>query len=140
MRRMLAVLCSFANLAVAGNAAASDPSPLARAFGASPSFGAELSPDGSRVAFLRADEKGSTFVEVLRLADQTARTVLESDEYSQHIRWCRWANVTRLVCGAEPLLQPRGPTSVASLVGIDDDGRNLELLAAGSARAERTTA
>src|SRR5690606_36141818 len=127
MRWVLAALCACAHL-LAAHAAAEEPSALARAFGAAPYFGAELSPDGSDVAFLRADNAGSTYVEVVRLADQMSRTVLESDKRTQDLRWCRWANVRRLICGAEPLVQARGPTSIASLIGIDVDGANPKVL------------
>lgn len=127
-----AILGLVALLGAACVAAARDElppaGPLARAFGASANFGAELSPDGTRVSFIRANEDGSTFLEVVALASGSSRVVLESPEDRQGLRWCRWANDTRLICAAEPLPQPLGPGNTMSLIAIDADGKNPKVL------------
>ncbi len=102
----------------------------AAAFAASPLHGMELSPDGEHVSAIRMAPDGTTMLQVTSVEDGATRTVLNS-EPSANLRWCLWANDSRLLCGLSPFRQAAGPTRVTDMIGIDiDGGRFTELLEA----------
>lgn len=101
MRSKVAVLLTLVALAGCANLtsalAATDPDAVA--FGELPRmWGARLSPDGSMISFLHMDEQTDRPVAIVLRDDGTLRPVMGKANGDFEIRWCRWANDTRLVC------------------------------------------
>jgi dipeptidyl aminopeptidase/acylaminoacyl peptidase len=75
--------------------------PLAEAFGAPPFIrDLHLSPDGTEISFLQPRPEGGELVRVFDTRSQSTTTPLASGgRDGDDVRWCRWKNDTRLVCG-----------------------------------------
>ncbi|WBO23516.1 S9 family peptidase [Sphingomonas abietis] len=93
-------------------------------------WGASLSPDGSKVLFLTSNQRSGTQLMVASSAGGRPPTqILQSDGTPMTLRWCDWADDSRIVCDVT------GSDVVnAELVGfqrlmaIDVDGKNSKLL------------
>ncbi|HET8699659.1 MAG TPA: hypothetical protein VFO94_19395, partial [Gammaproteobacteria bacterium] len=75
--------------------------PLAEAFGAPPLIrDLHLSPDGTKILFLQARPEGGELVRIFDTRSQTTTTPMASGgRDGDDVRWCRWKNDTRLICG-----------------------------------------
>jgi dipeptidyl aminopeptidase/acylaminoacyl peptidase len=79
-------------------------SPLAAAFGATPIlWGAELSPDGSRISAIQMHPSGTTILTVIDLNAGTSSALMAGERDEHDISWCDWANDTYLLCGLKLL-------------------------------------
>lgn len=92
-----------------------------------------LSPDGSKIAFVGSSgARGAS----LYIADLTAggqikpKEILRGDGNPERLHWCRWSSNARLLCYLNAITDLGGlDIAYASrLVGIDADGKNMELL------------
>ncbi|WP_454884034.1 alpha/beta hydrolase family protein [Sphingomonas oryzagri] len=93
--------------------------------------GASMSPDGSKVAYLAATHTTGTVVMVAASDGSSAPHVaLTSDGVESTLRWCDWADNTRLVCEATGATSYLGNqlAGFQRLMAIDDDGKNAKLL------------
>lgn len=99
--------------------------PLAEAFGAAPYVrGLRLSPDGSRISFIREHPDGYSIVGVFdtRSGDTTVAMAARPDGYA--IDWCGWANDERIICSLHYVaLRRRGIKSPRTrLAAVNADG------------------
>ncbi len=105
-------------------------SPLAKAFGRQPRLkSVRLSPDGTKVSFIRTTHEGNTVVFVLDLETSKSNPILTNriDDYDYSN--CDWANNTRLLCTA--LLQEafKGTyVPMTRIVGVNADGTEVKQL------------
>lgn len=104
-------------------------SPLAIAFGSAPGMAnPSLSPDGSRVAFLKADPAGDTTGWVLDTRTGEVQLAASGEE-NQSITWCEWANEERLLCGLRKTKMVRGNPSVSTqMVAVNANGSDRQVL------------
>lgn len=117
-------------------AAAEEPPPFtdeqrAAAFGQLPSlWGPRLSPDGSRLVMITQPAKLDMPVAVVHdFAGRQSKLVLASEEDEFDLRWCRWANDERLLCGFSGVGNIRGVRFGARrLVAVDADGSDMRVL------------
>jgi dipeptidyl aminopeptidase/acylaminoacyl peptidase len=105
-------------------------SPLAQAFGSAPAmWGAKLSPDGSKVSFIRMHEQGATVAVVLDMVTGKARVILGGDRDRFDITWCDWVNSERLLCGLRGVvLDPPSAYALTRLVAVNHDSSNMKVL------------
>jgi len=129
--------CAALALLLLANAAAKQPdelktSELGAAFGAAPAIGgARLSPDGSKISFIRHHEQGATVLVVLDTAAGKATAALAGDRDRFDIEWCDWANQERLLCGLRGVVLERPIAyAVTRLVAVDYDGTDMKILLA----------
>lgn len=130
-----AALASGALLAwTAADAQTGDLQRMAGLFGAREEVAqASLSPDGSKIAFVRSSgaRGASLFIADLTIAGEVKpREILRGDGNPERLHWCRWSSNTRLLCYFNAITDLGGlDIAYASrLVGLDADGRNMELL------------
>jgi len=116
--------------------------PVAKLFGSHPDIrGVRLSPDGSKLSFLKTHPDGYTIVTVLDMAGPKLTGILNSDKDENDIQACRWANEKRLLCayviqarvqaGNFASLQggnARRYTTLSRLVGVNADGSEVKVL------------
>lgn len=121
------LLCAL--LLLAGTAAAA-PDPLARAFGTLPDmWGARLSPDGQRVAYLTMATQDMPLLAVMDLQAREAVPALSSKRDSFDLTWCDWASDERLLCGFRGIDAARGHHfAVTRLVAVNADGSDAKVL------------
>jgi dipeptidyl aminopeptidase/acylaminoacyl peptidase len=122
-------------LSIAG-AVAAEPDelltdPLAQAFGAAPVlWGAELSPDGTKLVALQMHPEGVTFARVFDLAGGADHVIVAGKRDEFDVAWCDWKSDTRLLCGLHTVL--RGDVSaylrVTRLVAVNSDGSEQRVL------------
>lgn len=128
--------CTLATAALAADkvpptASGSTPD-AADIFGAREAIsGAAMSPDGSKVVYLAADHTTGTVVMVAASDGSSAPHVaLSSNGAESRLRWCDWADNTRLVCEASGATSYMGNQLLGfqRLMAVDDDGKNAKLL------------
>jgi dipeptidyl aminopeptidase/acylaminoacyl peptidase len=107
-------------------------SPLAQAFGSAPAlWGARLSPDGSKISFIRRQAQGPTLAAVLDTATGQPKAILDGERDKFDITWCDWANDERLLCGIRGIiLEPPIAYAVTRLVAVNYDGSGMRVLVA----------
>jgi dipeptidyl aminopeptidase/acylaminoacyl peptidase len=119
-----------------GAAALADMPPgadTAAAFGARESaWGLQMSPDGTRVAYLSASSNLTTSLYALSLAPGAQRQlVTRSSGSPDRLRACRWVSNDRLVCSVVFMVRDGYTLTyqyVERLVAVDANGANLALL------------
>ncbi len=125
---------ALALLAPAAFALAKDPelktSPLAQAFGSAPAlWDPHLSPDGSKISFIRMHEQGATLGVVLDTVTGKVKVVIAGDRDKFDITWCDWANNERLLCGlGAVILNPPSAYATTRLVAVNYDGTAMKVL------------
>ncbi|MBF8270860.1 MAG: Peptidase S9 protein, partial [Gammaproteobacteria bacterium] len=116
--------------------------PTAKLYGSHPDIrGVRLSPDGSKLSFLKTHPDGYTIVTVLDLAGPKLTGVINSDKDINDIAWCRWANEERLLCAyvIQASIQAgnyatlrggnaRRYATLSRLVGVNADGSKVKNL------------
>lgn len=142
MRRVaLKAFCLAGLLPALQVVAAATPPPIS-AYATLPAMAApRLSPDGSRLLYLRAI--GETYhAAVIDLDEQKSSLVMAADPDQFLINWCRWANEARIVCsiryygtlragqvGAGRRWYRDGRTTFTRMIAMDADGSNqLQLI------------
>ena len=99
---------------------------LAEKFGTMPAmWGVQLSPDGSKVSFLRMHESGIPIDVVIDLAKGKTYVAVASKPGEFDVIWCDWANDQRLICALRGVPDvPAGmPKRYAQLLmGVNFDG------------------
>lgn len=105
--------------------------PLAEAFGSAPDLrGLRLSPDGTRISFIRRHSEGYPVVAVYdtRSSEVTVIMAGRLDEYA--ISWCGWANDERILCSLRFIgLRRNGIRSPRTrLAAVNADGSGSVLL------------
>ena len=97
--------------------------PAAVAFGSYPAvWGARISPDGQRIAYLRMHESDLPVAEVYDLENKKVTRIVASVKDEFDVKQCTWASDERLLCSFysahkdAPFIFP-----VTRLVGVDDD-------------------
>ncbi|HET8611396.1 MAG TPA: S9 family peptidase [Sphingomonas sp.] len=103
----------------------------AEMFGLRPAItGPALSPDGSKVLYLAADRTTGTGL-LVAAADGSSppAMALSSDGKPMQLRWCDWADNTRIVCEitGSTIVQGRF-LGFERLVSIGADGKDLKML------------
>ncbi len=109
-----------------------DAAKAASLFGRRPAvWGMSMSPDGSRVSFLRQHSGDFPVAMVVDLRTGKANLFLASDpDTNMFINWCRWANESRLLCSYYGVSRYRFDLFTATrLVAVDADGSNNVVLA-----------
>ncbi len=131
---VLATLPTFAPLPVG----AREPdelrsSALGIAFGSSPGMlSPRISPDGSMIAFLKADPWGTAVGRVLDTATGSVHPLVSPEHDNETVAWCGWANETRLLCGLQRTRMVVGRPSVSTrMIAVNADGTGrLDLMGA----------
>jgi dipeptidyl aminopeptidase/acylaminoacyl peptidase len=111
-------------------------SPIAKLFGSHPDIrSVRLSPDGSKLLFLKTHPEGYSIVTVLDLTGPKLTGVINSDKDKNDIQWCRWANEERLLCAYVIQSKLRGRRgdwpryiTLSRLVGVNGDGTEVKVL------------
>lgn len=104
----------------------------AKAFGTMPGvYGASLSPDGQRVGFLTHSAQHDLPIAMsIDLETRKSSVVAASDPKKADVRWCKWANDSRLLCGFFGIKAGRGKLFGATrLVAANYDGSGIKVLA-----------
>ena len=104
----------------------------AKAFGTMPNVrGMALSPDGQRVSFITHSPKHDLPVAMsLNLSTGEQGMVTTSEPNYADVRWCDWANDSRLLCGFFGTLTSLGNVYGATrLVAVNYDGSGVKVLA-----------
>ncbi|MFS0773056.1 alpha/beta hydrolase family protein [Sphingomonas sp. 1P08PE] len=90
-----------------------------------------LSPDGQRLAIVRAVPTRGQAVMVVGIDGTNSKVILAANGNPDRLRGCRWSAASRLVCtyvlrndGGD------GPLLFSRMVAIDADGGNMKLLSA----------
>lgn len=109
--------------------------PIATLFGSHPDIrGVRLSPDGSKLSFLKTHPDGYTIATVLDLTGPKLTGILNSDKDENDIQWCRWVNEERLLCAYVMQVKARGSympvtrVMATRLVGVNADGTEVSNL------------
>ena len=104
--------------------------PAAVAFGSYPAvWGARISPDGQRIAYLRMHESDLPVAEVYDLENKKVTRIVASVKDEIDVKQCTWASDERLLCSFysahkdAPFIFP-----VTRLVGVDVDGSRMKVL------------
>ena len=106
--------------------------PAARKFGAREDImDVSLSPDGQRLAIVRAAATRGQAVMVVGIDGSNEKIVLTASGGPDRLRGCRWAAASRLVCtyvlrkdGGD------GPLLFSRMIAVDADGGNMKMLSA----------
>ena len=107
-------------------------SPLAQAFGSAPAmWGARLSPDGSKISFIRRQPLGPTRAAVLDTTTGALKVVVDGERDQFDISWCDWASDERLLCGLRSVIvEPLIAYPLTRLVAVNSDGSAMKVLVA----------
>ncbi|HTE41514.1 MAG TPA: prolyl oligopeptidase family serine peptidase, partial [Steroidobacteraceae bacterium] len=97
---------------------------------------AVLSPDGRYLAVISTHEaKRIVFVRDLQGGDQMVPAMTSNMDADIDIKWCRFANATRLLCGFGGSVKFRTlMTPSSALAAVDVDGKNLSQLMSSDTR------
>jgi dipeptidyl aminopeptidase/acylaminoacyl peptidase len=90
-----------------------------------------VSPDGSQIAYISALGDNSIAVTVdLRHPDEPLHPLMRSEPGKYEIKWCNWANDTRLLCGLMAMAREPGGLvyPITRLVAVNADGSKLKVL------------
>jgi dipeptidyl aminopeptidase/acylaminoacyl peptidase len=98
---------------------------------------ASISPDGRYIAQIETqDGRGLAVVTERESSPQSVPHVVMSEPDHFRITWCRWATNTRLLCGLRAMVKGSYVYSVTRLVGVDADGKNIQVLIQDSEGAQ----
>ena len=129
MFRPLIIVCALG--LAAATPAPVDTSDPSRLFGARESVAdVDISPSGRYVVYI-APAIGPSNVALVADLQSTApaRPILRSSGNPEHLRWCKFASDTRLICSVYALLDPGGVRApFTRLVAVDADGSHLKEL------------
>ena len=122
---------ALAALVAGSGAAQAQVDPLAAAFGAREDVsGASLSPDGTKMAFIRPDRRQGSTIMILDLADEKAEPVAIGgfDGKPERLSGCRWVGSARLMCTIYGIIRVNGTEIAYSsrIFAIDADGKNAK--------------
>ncbi len=120
----------FATCAIAKEEPPLLSDPTAAAFGKLPDmWGARLSPDGSKIAFLSMYKADMPILAILDVKTGKLNIILSSVPDKADLKWCDWANNERLLCGYYGI-ERFGYVLVpfTRLVGINADGSKTKVL------------
>lgn len=94
-------------------------------------WGMRMSPDGSKMSFLRNHPEDFPIAMVIDLETGKANPVLASDpKKGMYVEPCQWATNSRLLCGYYGVWNFRGnPVASTRLVAVDADGGKPKVLA-----------
>lgn len=130
MKHFAAAALVAAFVIVSIDSTAAQPQPI-EAFARLPRIrNVTISPDGAHVSFITSMADRSLAVILDRnFPDKPALPVVASDPGEYDIRWCNWANDTRLLCGLMGMAVEMGHVyPVTRLVAVNADGTGTKLL------------
>ena len=133
VKRIIAVALSGAWFSLIANTAAlAEAPPPIDAFARLPQVrNVTVSPDGNQIAYISALGDNSIAVTVdLRHPDEPLHPLMRSEPGKYEIKWCKWANDTRLLCGLIAMAREPGGLvyPITRLVAVNADGSKLKVL------------
>jgi dipeptidyl aminopeptidase/acylaminoacyl peptidase len=89
----------------------------------------DISPDGTKVAYIAPGPGRTSFGYVVDLADGKPKPIIRSDGNPERLRWCAFLTSDRLICRITAVIDRAGIlVGFSRLFAIDADGGNIRQL------------